>query len=830
VPATGPSKRRALLAHGVSVMLLLAAGASHAASDWQQLGPPGGPVGGVAVGPSSVYVTASAERGRLYRSDDGGSHWIEHALPCDGPLQARADGRVFVHCTGAIYGSVDRGATWSLYGPYNHDGDLLFDPFVPSRAVVVGGSQQSIYVDATQDDGVTWTYQYPDYGAYNPGDVVYDPRRAGRLVGVGNNFNTIPITPNASLQAFESFDQGRHWQVIATLATPGTFDPTCYPGPLRADVAGRFYVAARCGFFRSIDGGAHWQRLLTFAEALSFELAVDPIGDGHVVMLSGVGPSVALTESRDAGVTWSPLPMPPGGLHAFAFAPNGDLWAATGAGVARYDPGANAWTPRSDGINTHPLGVLEPAAGPAGAVVLNALETLNGPRAGDAQSADGGATWHWLDIAGEDVVELARNPSVPSSLMAVTAPQHLHASVDGGITWTLVATSPALPSGEILQAIVPAGPQPGLVYGLHATCVSNGFACGYRAQGVSRSTDGGRTWTHATAGITGEPTAVVPSAADPLVAMTVVAFGGAYVTEDGGLHWRTTAPVAAVRVSADPSSIYRWYASGYGSVAHRTDDLGATWVPLGDTLLASADYDLLPDPHVPGRVLAVGTAADVSISDDRGASWRRIVQPSPTLRLASHSVRVGPESPTTLYAASSHGAVKLVLSGPPDSAKLRVIEFHNDRLDHYFMTGDPAEIALIDADYFRGWSRTGAAFDALPPATTPGGGASPVCRFYGRPEKGLDTHFYSASPVECQQVRDRFGDAWIFESAAVFSVYLPTIEGACPAGTLPLYRVYNDRADANHRYTTSAATRDAMVASGWIAEGYGIAAVAMCVP
>jgi hypothetical protein len=32
----------------------------------------------------------------------------------------------------------------------------------------------------------------------------------------------------------------------------------------------------------------------------------------------------------------------------------------------------------------------------------------------------------------------------------------------------------------------------------------------------------------------------------------------------------------------------------------------------------------------------------------------------------------------------------------------------------------------------------------------------------------------------------------------------------------PLHRLYNNRADANHRYTVSPAIRDAMIAKGWI--------------
>jgi hypothetical protein len=44
---------------------------------------------------------------------------------------------------------------------------------------------------------------------------------------------------------------------------------------------------------------------------------------------------------------------------------------------------------------------------------------------------------------------------------------------------------------------------------------------------------------------------------------------------------------------------------------------------------------------------------------------------------------------------------------------------------------------------------------------------------------------------------------------------------------VPVYRVWNQRFDSNHRYTTSTAIRDQMVARGGVAEGYGPNAVAL---
>lgn len=154
-----------------------------------------------------------------------------------------------------------------------------------------------------------------------------------------------------------------------------------------------------------------------------------------------------------------------------------------------------------------------------------------------------------------------------------------------------------------------------------------------------------------------------------------------------------------------------------------------------------------------------------------------------------------------------------------------VVEFHHATRDHYFVTAAAAEIADLDSGVHQGWARTGLSFRAWPAAT----GGSPVCRFYLPPDDG-DSHFYSASPVECDDVRARF-PRFVFESSSVFHIGLPeAVTGACAAGTAPVYRVWSNRPDANHRYTTSAAIRAEMVAAGWVAEGYGPDLVIMCAP
>jgi len=159
------------------------------------------------------------------------------------------------------------------------------------------------------------------------------------------------------------------------------------------------------------------------------------------------------------------------------------------------------------------------------------------------------------------------------------------------------------------------------------------------------------------------------------------------------------------------------------------------------------------------------------------------------------------------------------------------VEYYRAEADHYFIASALDEIAKLDAGDFDGWQRTGQSFPVVPATLSIAAGFSPVCRYYGKPEAGLDSHFYSASPAECATVVERFADAWLLESASVFSVALPSAtDGQCEPGSTPVYRLFNNRPDVNHRYTTSLSTRDEMIAAGWVPEGFGPQAVAMCAP
>ena len=157
------------------------------------------------------------------------------------------------------------------------------------------------------------------------------------------------------------------------------------------------------------------------------------------------------------------------------------------------------------------------------------------------------------------------------------------------------------------------------------------------------------------------------------------------------------------------------------------------------------------------------------------------------------------------------------------------VEFYHAGFDHYFLTANGDEIFALDFGIFKGWARTGEKIRVFETGSFNDAPVRPVCRYYGLPSAGLDSHFYSADPAECFRVNRDYGTEWQIESGNVFQISLPDkATGDCPIAGVPVYRVFNHRSDANHRYTTKTAIRTQMELAGWIREGYGPDAVIMC--
>ena len=153
----------------------------------------------------------------------------------------------------------------------------------------------------------------------------------------------------------------------------------------------------------------------------------------------------------------------------------------------------------------------------------------------------------------------------------------------------------------------------------------------------------------------------------------------------------------------------------------------------------------------------------------------------------------------------------------------QVVEFYNASLNHYFITAFADEAAMLDQGLVvPGWARTGVTWNAWKSAgDSPT--AVPVCRFFGTPNVGPNSHFYTADPAECASVKQN--PNWTYEGIA-FYIDIPQ-SASCSGKTEPIYRSFYAGAtvsESNHRFLPDLTMHQKMAPSS-ILEG-----VVMCAP
>jgi uncharacterized delta-60 repeat protein len=273
------------------------------------------------------------------------------------------------------------------------------------------------------------------------------------------------------------------------------------------------------------------------------------------------------------------------------------------------------------------------------------------------------------------------------------------------------------------------------------------------------------------------------------------------------------------------------------------------------------------------RIVIVGASGDVgaSVSED-GSGFRQIVvlrldpDGSPDAFFSAHgrtafwdgyssygySVAIQPGDRILIGGSSEGfpvfrgcGSISCIFDRPAQGALFRLqggdgtvasyvsvgeaIEYYYAGFGHYFLTATPYEIARLDT-FGGGWVRTGQSFKVW---TEDAAGLSPVCRFFsGETFAPKSSHFYTPYPDECAGLKA--GTAWQFERNE-FDLELPQGspgQGACPMGTAPLYRLYNNGQGGapNHRYTDNLDIFNQMLAQGWSFEGEAQTKVFACEP
>jgi photosystem II stability/assembly factor-like uncharacterized protein len=269
-----------------------------------------------------------------------------------------------------------------------------------------------------------------------------------------------------------------------------------------------------------------------------------------------------------------------------------------------------------------------------------------------------GLSWRSLGPAmfGGRVADVAGVPGRPELLYVGAASSGLFKSTNGGTTFT-----PIFESGNTLSIgaiAVPEG-RPDVVYvGTGEGAVRNSISFG---DGLYKSEDGGRSWTHLGLARSERFARIAVDATNEQVVFAAAmgrAFGpsperGVYRTTNGGRSWQrvlfvdeTTGASDVAIDPADPKIVYAgmydyqrkpWHfrSGGKGSGLYRSSDGGATWRRLTDPALRNG----LPGAKLLGRIGISIHRADPRIvyalieaqepgalwrSDDRGLTWKLV--------------------------------------------------------------------------------------------------------------------------------------------------------------------------------------------------------------
>jgi photosystem II stability/assembly factor-like uncharacterized protein len=282
-------------------------------------------------------VWASGAQGTVVRSEDGGASWRRLTIPDAEKLDFRdvdaVDERTaYVLSIGngdasRIYKTADAGATWTLQFR-NEDPKAFFDAMTFRDARSGFAFSDSIdgkfVILSTTDGGAQWN-RIPEtaFPAALSGEGAY--AASGSNIAVRGRRVWIGTTASRVLR---SEDGGTSWTVsntsLATGPSAGIFS-IAFTDDLHGIVVGGDYKLEDQAVNNAAvtsDGGKTW----TAVSGLSgFRSAVAYVS-GRKQMVVAVGPRGA-DESSDGGKTWKPIPG--GGFHAFAMAPNAPVgWGA----------------------------------------------------------------------------------------------------------------------------------------------------------------------------------------------------------------------------------------------------------------------------------------------------------------------------------------------------------------------------------------------------------------------------------------------------------------------------------------------------------------------
>ena len=353
--------------------------------------------------------------------------------------------------------------------------------------------------------------------------------------------------------------------------------------------------------------------------------------DMDVIFAGGAQGGVWRTE--DAGVSWRPLtdhecslamgalaldPVDPDIVYAGTGEQHFSADSYYGCGILRSSDGGESWTRLGEGVLTGPMGgttISRVVIDSATAGTLDATTVYAATEGGLFISTDSGAGWtRVLDGVVTDVLVHAGDREVVFAALAEgeekTGHATLHRSGDGGLTWQVVDPGLGVLPWRAQLAQSPSSPD--ILY------LSAGETGGVV---MARSSDGGDSWTRASAG--------------------GVRCGQCWYNQSLAVH------------PTDPDVVY------FGAVLlYRSLDGGETFSTIGRVDIHVDQHVLTVDARAPDMLL-VGNDGGVYRSPDRGDTWESLnTNLSLTQFYAGVSIHPRAEAISVLAGTQDNGTVQ----------------------------------------------------------------------------------------------------------------------------------------------------------------------------
>jgi photosystem II stability/assembly factor-like uncharacterized protein len=521
----------------------------------------------------------------LFKTVNAGETWTRILALGGSPAVAPTNPRVLFTTTyyRDLARSEDGGESWTMFpgpelpefaqGVSNYQ--LVFDAQDPNVVFLAQQIQyRNIYyvgaVYKSADGGRTWSSLLRDGG--------YNPHLAADSKGVWVLWSSLINFPGI-LDRIPGDGSSIRTVTVPFGVRSFALDPS--------DPA-NLYVGADEGLVRSRDAGQTWT--LVPLRGPVFVVQVNPADPSEILARDRVG----LIRSTDFGATWNPFSLAPVTFLAFDPFDSSILYGTLESQLVRTANRGAEWSTIVKGLATTSVSTIAADIGLSGRLYAAAGADV-------FRTNDGGDSWSLLgSVPGVQRINALAFSSASGLLLAGTRPNGLVTTSDDGGTWRVLGLT------ADFIAVAPADDRI-----LYAGGVGED-------EQLFRSRDGGITWTHLV-GFEPGTLAVDPRNPDLLYANGFTkSAAGLFKSTDGGSSWslmkddRGGGPI--VVDPHDPRKLYTRFFSGF----FRSLDAGLSWERTGSFDLVGS---IVAHPLVPGLLFLYDYERSIYSSNDFGASW-----------------------------------------------------------------------------------------------------------------------------------------------------------------------------------------------------------------